>query len=103
MVIPYSGLEEGITNMEKIVLRANTRKMGIDWKLAYNELRRLTNMMKMEARRRGTVQRGVRWGVFKSLRQLVFALFVKTRIPISYSNKSYTEGLFYTIYTQKKF
>ncbi|XP_048738031.1 uncharacterized protein LOC125652709 isoform X3 [Ostrea edulis] len=46
------GLEEGITNMEKIVLRANTRKMGIDWKLAYNELRRLTNMMKMEARRR---------------------------------------------------
>ncbi|XP_061173649.1 uncharacterized protein LOC133182820 [Saccostrea echinata] len=46
------GLQEGITNMEDIVLRANTRKMGIDWRLAYNELKTLTNMMKMEARRR---------------------------------------------------
>jgi hypothetical protein len=41
--------------MEKIVLQANTRKMGIDWKLAYDELRRLTNVMKMQARQRGTV------------------------------------------------
>lgn len=47
------GLEEGIMNMEEIVLKANTRKMGIDWRLAYNELKRLTNMMKREARERG--------------------------------------------------
>lgn len=47
------GLEEGITNMEEIVLKANTRKMGIDWRLAYNELKRLTIMMKREARERG--------------------------------------------------
>nr|XP_011434602.2 uncharacterized protein LOC105333367 isoform X5 [Crassostrea gigas] len=46
------GLEEGIMNMEEIVLKANTRKMGIDWRLAYNELKRLTNMMKREARER---------------------------------------------------
>lgn len=46
------GLAEGITNMEEIVLKANTRKMGIDWRLAYNELKRLTNMMKREARER---------------------------------------------------
>lgn len=46
------GLEEGIRNMEEIVLKANTRKMGIDWRLAYNELKRLTNMMKREARER---------------------------------------------------
>ena len=47
------GLTEGIKNMEEIVLKANTRKMGIDWRLAYNELKRLTDMMKREARERG--------------------------------------------------
>ncbi|XP_078313389.1 uncharacterized protein LOC111129939 isoform X5 [Crassostrea virginica] len=46
------GLTEGIKNMEEIVLKANTRKMGIDWRLAYNELKRLTDMMKREARER---------------------------------------------------
>lgn len=47
------GLEEGITNMEEIVLKVNIRKMGIDWRLVYNELKRLINMMKREVRERG--------------------------------------------------
>lgn len=47
------GLEEGIMNMEEIVLKVNIRKMGIDWRLVYNELKRLINMMKREVRERG--------------------------------------------------
>lgn len=47
------GLEEGIMNMEEIVLKVNIRKMGIDWWLVYNELKRLINMMKREVRERG--------------------------------------------------
>lgn len=47
------GLEEGIMNMEDIVLKVNIRKMGIDWRLVYNELKRLINMMKREVRERG--------------------------------------------------
>lgn len=47
------GLEEGIRNMEEIVLKVNIRKMGIDWRLVYNELKRLINMMKREVRERG--------------------------------------------------
>lgn len=47
------GLEEGIMNMDEIVLKVNIRKMGIDWRLVYNELKRLINMMKREVRERG--------------------------------------------------
>ncbi|KAK3093973.1 hypothetical protein FSP39_022386 [Pinctada imbricata] len=42
------GLIEGIENMEQLVLQANTHHMGIDWKLAYQELKRITIQMKYE-------------------------------------------------------
>ncbi|XP_060066059.1 uncharacterized protein LOC132546363 [Ylistrum balloti] len=38
------GVEEGIENMEEIVVNANINKMGIDWRLAYIELRRITTV-----------------------------------------------------------
>ncbi|XP_033734739.1 uncharacterized protein LOC117323561 isoform X2 [Pecten maximus] len=38
------GVEEGIENMEDIVVNANINKMGIDWRLAYIELRRITTV-----------------------------------------------------------
>lgn len=41
------GLEEGIKNLETMILKSSSRQMGIDWHLAYEELRRITQMMKM--------------------------------------------------------
>lgn len=46
------GIKEGIDNMDDIVLNSNKNKMGIDWKLAYMELERITHMMKWDAKQR---------------------------------------------------
>ncbi|XP_021366958.1 uncharacterized protein LOC110459164 isoform X2 [Mizuhopecten yessoensis] len=45
------GVEEGIENMEDIVVKANINKMGIDWRLAYIELRRITSVTRMAKER----------------------------------------------------
>ena len=41
--------------MDDIVLKSNKDKMGIDWKLAYMELQRITHMMKWDAKQRGII------------------------------------------------
>ena len=41
------GLEEGIKNLETMIVKSKSQKMGIDWRLAYEELRRITQMMKI--------------------------------------------------------
>ncbi|XP_076100012.1 uncharacterized protein LOC143069321 isoform X8 [Mytilus galloprovincialis] len=46
------GVKEGIDNMDDIVMKSNQSKMGIDWKLAYMELQRITRMMKWDAKQR---------------------------------------------------
>ncbi|CAC5412149.1 unnamed protein product [Mytilus coruscus] len=46
------GVKEGIDNMDDIVMKSNQNKMGIDWKLAYMELQRITRMMKWDAKQR---------------------------------------------------
>lgn len=46
-------MKEGIDNMDDIVMKSNQNKMGIDWKLAYMELQRITRMMKWDAKQRG--------------------------------------------------
>lgn len=40
--------------MEDIVDRANTYRMGIDWKLAYGELKEITDVIK-QAKLRGKI------------------------------------------------
>ncbi|XP_069116437.1 uncharacterized protein [Argopecten irradians] len=45
------GVEEGIENMEDIVVKANINKMGIDWRLAYIELRRITSVTRQAKER----------------------------------------------------
>lgn len=41
--------------MDDIVLKSNKDMMGIDWKLAYMELQRITHMMKWDAKQRGNI------------------------------------------------
>ncbi|KAL5009186.1 hypothetical protein ScPMuIL_014767 [Solemya velum] len=41
------GVEEGIENIDEIVQKSSRQTMGIDWKLAYAEVLRLTTVMKM--------------------------------------------------------
>ncbi|KAL3873662.1 hypothetical protein ACJMK2_036756, partial [Sinanodonta woodiana] len=42
------GALEGIQNLEGMILKASRHKLGIDWRLAFEELRRITMMMKIE-------------------------------------------------------
>ena len=46
-VFNHLGLEEGIKNLEMMILQSSSKKMGIDWHLAYEELRRITQTMKL--------------------------------------------------------
>ena len=39
--------------MEELILKANTCNMGIDWQLAYEELRNITIKLRFEAQERG--------------------------------------------------
>ena len=47
MFLNHLGLEEGIKNLEMMILQSSSQKMGIDWHLAYEELRRITQTMKL--------------------------------------------------------
>ena len=46
-VFVLPGLKEGIKNLEKMIVKAKGFKMVIDWRMAYDELQRITQMMKI--------------------------------------------------------
>lgn len=47
-----AGLAEGIKNLEKMIVRAKGYRMVIDWKMAYDELKKITYNMKVGMRKK---------------------------------------------------
>lgn len=76
-------MKEGIDNMDDIVMKSNQNKMGIDWKLAYMELQRITRMMKWDAKQRGRNTHYIHINHFNRTR---FKLFLNSLIYTILSN-----------------
>ena len=74
-----------------MILKSSSKKMGIDWRLAYEELRRITQMMKMGLAK-GKKKRGAAKGKCLCLAKYVQSPFM-VRLFHSLYNRYYSSSL----------